>query len=131
LAIRWTYLPQLAPWLFHFLRASAPARVEEVSIALRALLKGAMAAYDPLLEAAGIRDMIRRSGWVSAYETEQGFQSYQPKLELQRRRGVKLEVLRPEELRQLEPSLAPIFKHAVFYPDVSHTVNNFRFVVEL
>ena len=131
LAIRWSYLPRIAPWLLHFVRASSPERVEEISIALRHLLRGAMAAYDPLLEAAGIRDMIRRSGWVSVYETEAGFQSYQPKLELQRRRGVKLEVLEAEELRQLEPSLAPIFRRGVFYPDVAHTVNNFRFVQEL
>src|SRR3546814_9386893 len=50
---------------------------------------------------------------------------------MQRRRGVTLEVLQPEELRQLEPSLAPNFHRAVFYPDVAHTVNNFRFVREL
>ncbi|HMA15257.1 MAG: NAD(P)/FAD-dependent oxidoreductase [Bacteroidota bacterium] len=131
LAIRWSYLPRLAPWLFHFLRASSPARVEEVSIALRALLTGALAAYDPLLEAAGIRDMIKRSGWVCVFETEAGFRGYQAKLELQRRRGVKLEVLQPEELRQLEPGLAPLFHRAVFYPDVAHTVNNLRFVKEL
>ncbi|HEY9538544.1 MAG TPA: FAD-dependent oxidoreductase [Kiloniellaceae bacterium] len=131
LAIRWSYLPQLSPWLFHFLRASTPARVEAVSIALRALLKGAMTAYDPLLEAAGIRDMIRRSGWVCVYETEAAFHGDRSKLDLQRRRGVRLEVLQPEELRQLEPGLAPIFKRAVFYPDVGHTVNNFRFVQEL
>ena len=131
LALRWSYLPQIAPWLLHFVRVSSPERVEEVSIALRSLLKGALAAYDPLLEAAGIRDMIRRSGWVSVYETEAGFRSYESKLELQRRRGVTLEVLRPEELRQLEPSLAPIFHRGVFYPDVAHTVNNFRFVTEL
>jgi D-amino-acid dehydrogenase len=131
LAIRWSYLPKIAPWLLQFVRASSPARVEEVSMALRALLKGAVAAYDPLLEVAGIRDMIRRSGWVSVYETEAGFNNYAPMLELQRRRGVKLEVLQPEELRQLEPGLAPIFKRGVFYPDVAHTVNNFRFVQEL
>jgi D-amino-acid dehydrogenase len=131
LAIRWSYLPRIAPWLYHFIRASSPGRVEEISIALRQLLQGALAAYDPLLEAAGIRDMIRRSGWVSVYETEAGFRSYAPQLELQRRRGVKLEVLAPEELRQLEPGLAPIFHRAVFYPEVSHTVDNFRFVREL
>lgn len=131
LAIRWSYLPKIAPWLLQFVRASSSTRVEEISIALRALLKGAVAAYDPLLEVAGIRDMIRRSGWVSVYETEEGFNGYAPMLELQRRRGVKLEVLQPEELRQLEPGLAPIFKRGVFYPDVAHTVNNFRFVQEL
>ncbi|MGF1628192.1 MAG: NAD(P)/FAD-dependent oxidoreductase [Kiloniellaceae bacterium] len=131
LALRWSYLPQIAPWLYHFIRASTPERVEEVSIALRSLLKGALAAYDPLLEAAGIRDMIRRSGWVSVYETEAGFRRYERKLELQRRRGVNLEVIQPEEIRQLEPSLAPIFHRGVFYPDVAHTVNNYRFVTEL
>src|SRR5690606_1202324 len=99
LAIRWSYLPRLAPWLFHFLRASSPGRVEEVSIALRALLKGALAAYDPLLEAAGIHGMIKRSGWVCVFETQRGYRNFQPKLALQRRRGVKLEVLPPEELR--------------------------------
>src|SRR3546814_7539877 len=80
-----------------------------------------MTAYDPLLEAAGIRDMIRRSGWVCVYETEAAFHGDRSKLDLQRRRGVRLEVLQPEELRQLEPGLAPIFKRAVFYPDVGHT----------
>lgn len=131
LAIRWSYLPKIAPWLLHFIRSSSPQRVEEVSVALAQLLEGSLKAYEPLLEAAGIGDMIRRSGWVSVYETEAGFKSYEPMLELQRRRGVKFEVLPAEELRQLEPSLAPIFCRGVFYPDVAHTVNNFRFVQEL
>src|ERR1700752_3761200 len=37
LALRWGYLPKRAPWLWQFIRASSPARVEEISIALRAL----------------------------------------------------------------------------------------------
>ncbi|NIA67002.1 FAD-dependent oxidoreductase [Pelagibius litoralis] len=131
LAIRWRYLPKLAPWLLQFVRASSPDRVEEVSIALQALLSGARTAYDPLVGMGGLQDMIQRSGWLSVYETEAGFQSYEPLLELQRRRGVEFDVLPAEELRQLEPSLAPIFERGVFYPNVSHTVDNFRFVQEL
>lgn len=131
LAIRLSYLPKIAPWLYHFVRSSSPQRVEEISVSLSRLLKGALAAYDPLLEVAGIRDMIRHSGWVSVYETEAGFKSYEPMLELQRRRGVNFQILPAEELKQLEPSLAPIFHCGVFYPDVAHTVDNFRFVQEL
>lgn len=131
LAIRWSYLPRIAPWLMRFLRASSPQQVEQISIALGQLLEGCLKAYDPLVEAAGIGDMIRRSGWVSVYETESGFSSYEPMLELQRRRGVNFEILPAEELRQLAPSLAPIFCRGVFYPDVAHTVDNFRFVQEL
>lgn len=131
LSIRWGYLPKLAPWLLQFVQASTPEHVEAISIALKALLTGAQSAYSPLVEMAGIQDMIQRSGWLSVYETEKGFQAYQPMLDLQRRRGVRFDVLPSEELRQLEPSLAPIFDRGVFYPDVSHTVNNFRFVQEL
>src|SRR3546814_20005126 len=90
-----------------------------------------MTAYEPLLGAAGIRDMIRRSGWVCVYETEAAFHGDRSKLALQRRRGVRLEVLQPEEPRPPEPGLAPVFKRAVFYPGVRHTVTNFRFLPEL
>ncbi|MGH6928367.1 MAG: FAD-dependent oxidoreductase, partial [Dongiaceae bacterium] len=37
LAIRWRYLPKLAPWLWEFVKASSPARVEAISSALRPL----------------------------------------------------------------------------------------------
>jgi hypothetical protein len=37
LAIRWGYLPQIAPWLLRFVAASRPDRVEASSIALREL----------------------------------------------------------------------------------------------
>jgi D-amino-acid dehydrogenase len=126
LRLRWGYLPQLAPWLLRFVAASTTRRVEEISIALAALHRGSVEAFEPLLEMAGAGDMLRRSGWVCVYESEAGYRAAAPTLELQRRRGVRLEVLGPEELRQLEPALAPIFPRAVFYPQVAHVVDNFR-----
>ena len=42
LAIRWSYLPRIAPWLVQFVRNSSPARVEEISIALGRLLEGSL-----------------------------------------------------------------------------------------
>ena len=128
LAIRWSYLPRLAPWLWEFVRASSPARVEEISIALRALLVQAVDAYMPLLRGAGLEDMLKRTGWLGVYETEKKFLGAQGDLALQRRRGVKMEVLPAEEIRQLEPSLAPIYKHAVYYPENAYVTNNFRLV---
>ncbi len=128
LAVRWSYLPQLAPWLVEFLKASSPARVEEISKALAALMAGTFEAYDPLLEMAGEPDMIRRTGWMGVYETEQGFANDSRYLDIQKRRGVEHEILQAEEIRQLEPSLAPIFKRAVYYPKVGYSINNYRMV---
>jgi D-amino-acid dehydrogenase len=131
LAIRWSYLPQLAPWLWQFVRASSPARVEEISIALRALLVQAVDAYLPLLKGAGLDDMLKRTGWLGVYESEKKFLAAQGDLALQRRRGVKMDVLPAEEIRQVEPSLAPIYKHAVYYPENAYVTNNYRLVQAL
>jgi len=128
LAIRWSYLPRLAPWLLRFLAASRPRRVEEISIALAALMDGAIGAYLPLLEQASAQDMFRRTGWVCVYESEAAFRRDAPVHALQHRRGVPFEVLEPAALRQLEPALAPLFARAVFYPEVGHTVNSLRLV---
>jgi len=128
LAIRWSYLPRLAPWLMRFAAASGARRVEEISIALAALMDGCLDAYAPLLEQADAKDMIRRTGWVCVYESEAGFRAYAPMLEVQRRRGVRFEVLEAAALRELEPSLAPIFARAVLYPDVGYTINSHRMV---
>lgn len=128
LAIRWSYLPKLAPWLWEFVKASSPRRVEEISIVLRPLLVRAVEAYLPLLKSAGIEDMMRRTGWLGVYESEEKFAAAQEMLELQRRRGVRMEILPAEEIRQFEPSLAPIHKHAVYYPENAYVTDNFRLV---
>ncbi len=128
LRIRWGYLPKLAPWLLQFVAASRPARVEAIAAALGRLAEGAVDSYLPLAKLAGAEDMIKRGGWLCVYETEADFRSAESKRDLQRRNGVALEVLQPEELRQLEPTLAPIFARAVLYPNTSHTINNYRFV---
>ncbi len=128
LAIRWGYLPKLAPWLWQFLKASSPKRVEEISIALRAVLADSLNAFMPLLRDAGETEMVRKTGWLGVYETERKWQGAQSGLELQRRRGVTFTVLKAEEIRQFEPSLAPIYRHAVHYPENAYAVNNFRLV---
>lgn len=128
LRIRWGYLPQLTPWLLKFIAASRPARVEAITATLGKLADGAVEAYAPLAKLAGAEDMIRRSGWLCVYESEADFRAAEGRRDLQRRNGVTFDVLQPEEIRQLEPTLAPIFARAVHYPTTAHTINNHRFV---
>jgi D-amino-acid dehydrogenase len=130
LAIRWPYVPQLLPWLWRFLKAARPAEVERISKALADLLDGAIDAFKPLLEEAGEPDMLRRTGWLCVYETERGFRAYRHSLELQRRRGVRVDVLGGGELRQLEPALGDTdrFHKGVYYPDVCYAGDNYKLV---
>lgn len=127
-AVRWSYLPRLAPWLLRFLAAARPKEVKRISEALAGLLGGAIDAFTPWLTAAGEPGLIERTGWLCVYESKRGFQAYQPMLELQRRLGVRFEVLEPGELYEREPNLARRFHGAVHYPDAARALQNFRLV---
>ena len=103
LAIRWSCIPRIAPWLVRFIAASQTRRVQQIAAALRPLLASAVDAYLPLLEAAGASEMLRRTGWLSLRNRRE-----LPRraiwMELQRRLGIALEVLRAEEIGQAEPN---------------------------
>ena len=131
LAIRWSYLPKIAPWLLRFVAASSPRRVEEISIALASILSRATAVHRDLANGIGEASMLRPTGWLGVFESDRKFESYQWDLDLQKRRGIPFQVMRREEIRQFEPSLQPIFRHAVFYPENSYVADNFRLVREL
>ena len=133
LSLRWSYLPQLAPWLWHFLKSARGSEVERISHALTDLLDGCMGAFTPLLDAAGARDLLRTTGWLGLYETRSGFQGYQRSLELQRRRGVRAQVIPAEELRQLEPALGDTerFHAGIYYPDVGYAADSLGLVQAL
>ena len=114
LKVRWSYLPRIAPWLWDFWRASAPDRVEAASRALAAINAQAHPAWGELLAKSGALDLRRPRGWLKVYEKTESFEASRPERELAARRGVKLDILGPEELRQLEPNMAPIFRHGVY-----------------
>ena len=113
LVIRWRYLPRLAPWLRDLIRASRPDRVEAISRALTDLLTHAGTAWREVTRVAEADSLLRPAGWLKVYNTDAGFEATRPERDLMSRRGRPFEVLTADELRQLEPALAPIFQHGV------------------
>ena len=128
LSIDWRYLPKLAPWLYRFLRACSPRRVEQTSIALTQLLVRSAAAYRELLGETDYLDLIRGGGFLYTYERLEAFEAARAGHDLRRRRGIRLHVLEPDQIRQMDPALAPIYQRAVHFPDSHYTVNPQRLV---
>ncbi|MDH3659952.1 MAG: FAD-dependent oxidoreductase [Alphaproteobacteria bacterium] len=131
LHIRLAYLPKALPWLWRLLRASRPAEVERIADGLRALHKDTFDAYDPLLRWAGCTGLIQRRGQLLLYETEAELKADAFGLKIRRDRGVQVEILNQDELKQLEPALAPIFQHAAFLPEQGQCANPFGLVQRL
>ncbi len=128
LHIRVAHLPKALPWLWRLLRASRPAEVERIADGLRALHKGTFDAYDPLLRWAGCTELIQCHGQLLLYDTRAELDANAAGLKIRRDRGVEVETLNRDELRQLEPALAPIFEHAAFLPEQGQCANPFGLV---
>jgi glycine/D-amino acid oxidase-like deaminating enzyme len=131
LAIRWSYLPRLAPWLYRFWRASSPARVEEIARALRPLLKDSLDNYAPLVRDAGAERLVHRIGHLFAYTTEAAWQGDEAAMALRASNGVSIETLDTEALHELEPDLAPGFIRGRLVRENGHTSNPGRLVKTL
>jgi D-amino-acid dehydrogenase len=131
LAIRWSYLPKLAPWLWKFWRAGTPARVEVITAALASLVGRAWTDWNAVIAEAGIDDMFVRRGALFVYETDAGFAHAAYEWTLRQRHGVRAERLDGAQIRRLEPTLAPIFKHGYLVEDLGHVVDPHKVVVAL
>ena len=90
---------------------------------MAALHRLALDAHRDLAAEAGTAGLIRQNGTLTVYESARSFRAALGDREGQRQRGFEVEELSGDELRQLEPGLAPIFPHAVFFPGGAHTVD--------
>lgn len=123
LVVRPGYLPKALPWLTRFILAGRPAQFEKSGAALKPLTMTLFDNLVPLAKSAGAEHLIRRVGQLHLYSTDQAFTTDSRGRELRKANGVKLDILRAEEIRQMEPDLAPIFKHAVYFPEHGHCAN--------
>jgi len=131
LHLRWPHLPRLVPWLWRFWRAGSRRQAEATSRVLAGLLASVYEDYDILLAETGIRDILHRNGCISLYESEAALRRDSLEWDLKRACGVRLERLGPEEIRQLEPDLAPIFAAGMFMPDWGHVADPHRVVTAI
>ncbi len=106
LAIRWSYLPKLAPWLARFLWAgSTVPRVEATARALRPLVADAPERHWALAAEAGVEGLIERRGLLYIFPTRAEFKREALAWRLRHENGVDWLELDADELRQQEPEL--------------------------
>lgn len=121
LAIRWSYLPNLLPWLLRFLRAGASeARVEAAARAMRALVADAPERHRRLAEEAGVSELIQRQGLLYVFPSRADFVADALAWRLRRDNGVQWIELDEDELRQREPHLDRRYTFGAFVEDGGH-----------
>lgn len=132
LAIRWTYLPKVAPWLVRYLLSGwTEARVARTAVALRALLRDAPALHAALAAEAGVPELIRRQGLMYVYPDRAAFEAEAMAWRIRRQVGIGWIELSADELRQREPALSRRYGFAVLVEEGGHCLDPGAYVAAL
>jgi D-amino-acid dehydrogenase len=120
LVLRWSYLPQIAPWLFRFVRAGREKKVLKQARALRPLLAPSIETYGTLVKAARCEHLVHRVGHLFVYRSDKSFHDDDGAMRLREDNGIAIDALDADELRQLEPTLSRDFVRARLIRENGH-----------
>jgi len=110
------FLPRVLPWILAFrANATLPRRIEHARL-IRPLFSHAVPEHEALMRESGATGLLRKTGWLKVYRKEKSFRALAPEIELARQFHMPIEPLDGATARTLEPSLAPVFEHALFWP---------------
>jgi D-amino-acid dehydrogenase len=131
LSLDWKHVPSALPWFMAFRRASEPERYLAITHALARLNNRVYDDILPMFRDIGAESMHYRRGALTVYETDAAFEADQDEWSLKRELGVRWHALKPQHVRELEPALAPVFRHGVYLEDWSHIGDPKRLVTLL
>lgn len=123
IGLRLMQLPHALPWLMRFLLNSRRSRVERIADGMIALNRLTLACYEPLVKEAGCAELISHNGQLFAYEDPKGPAGSALSIGMRRARGVRVEILNADEMRQLEPAISPEYRAGVFLPEQGQCAN--------
>ena len=121
--IRHTSLPSIAPYLWRYFLASAPAARMETARAMRGLVDLCLSEHLALAEPAGARGLLRDGGWIKVLRTSRGRDAALADAEEVKPYGVTYDVLSREKLLELEPHLSEKAIGGIHYVDPLTTPN--------
>jgi D-amino-acid dehydrogenase len=132
LAIRWGYLPKVAPWLIRYLASGWRWEdVAKTAHALRPLVQDAPRLHQALAEQAGVGHLIERRGLMYIYPSRADFEAERKAWDIRHQVGVRWIELDADELRQREPDLDRRYGFAVFVDEGGHCTDPGAYVAAL
>jgi glycine/D-amino acid oxidase-like deaminating enzyme len=111
-------LPAMLPWFLRFVRACTPQATAAGAAALAPLLARAASAWERRWAALQCEALVRHEGCLYLYRGAPSPRDFD--FRLRTKHGVRQESLSPADVAGLEPALAPLARHGVFFPDAMH-----------
>ncbi len=131
LAVRPGYFLKVLPWLMTAVKSAGEEAALRTSRAMHALHGGTLEAYDALTRGTEAEGLIELSGQLFVSEKPNAAAGSALAQRMRAEAGVKTVPLDWMEIRELEPSLAPIFQSGMLLPDNGRCKNPHQLVKAL
>jgi D-lysine oxidase len=118
-----SFLARVMPWLLAFRRNSTPKRLIATMQAMRPLFSQALAEHEALAAEARAERYLRHTGWLKLYRSDGAFAATSRERAFAAEHGMPVRVMDVDAARALEPALAPVFRHAVFWEEAASVTN--------
>ncbi len=118
-----SFLPQIAPWLLAYRANTTPEASLKYAETMRPLFERAILEHEALMMESDATRYLRKDGWLKLYREETSFQSNARERDLAAKLGIAFKLLDDNQARALEPSLSPVFGHAVHWPGAASVSN--------
>ncbi|NIZ63341.1 FAD-binding oxidoreductase [Sedimentitalea sp. CY04] len=116
-AVKPSYLPQLAHWGLRFMREGSKSRIPAISDAMELLNHDCVTLFRQHLAGTGREDLVRDSLYVHAFRNSDSANLSDIGYVMRREKGARLERIEAADLHDLEPALSPEFQAAVLIHD--------------
>jgi len=118
----WFVLKNLG-WFLKFLSYCTPRKSRHAATALRALMVISLERHKALIKEAKVDELLRYQGWLKIFRKSESFERFKAEMKIMDDAGVRYSVYEQSQIRQLEPGLEPIYKHAVLVDDTCGVSN--------
>lgn len=114
-----------------FIKASRPREVERIVGLLGQLLRLAEAGHAPLMAEGRLEHLLRRTGCLYLFESEEKFKAARQGFELRAGQRVRMEFLDAQAIREREPALTPRYARGVMFSDAYSLDTPHRYMLGL
>lgn len=116
LAIRRAALPALMPWLARFAWQSLPGPAARNAANIARLLADACPSWLALADRIDGAEIVQKRGCLYIYDSKAAFRAAEADMAFRRSLGISVDLIGPEALRQMEPTLPEVEGGAAFFP---------------
>ena len=130
LALQWNYIPKMIPWFIKFVKNCSKKNMMYTAKYMHQILDLALPAYDELFQDIDVSGLVESKG-IIYFWTDKDLKSRELEINMRKELGVEQQLLKPDDIHDLEPHIKKIYHGGVYYPSARHARNPRKILLKL